>query len=256
LLLNGLGSYPFVPLGSENPYQDELDNDELGFGAISGSKIDSIRMIIAGQYLEESDSARFAKEMSVFISHLPSNEFLYQRTIQYLLANDLLDKAYPTILTQLKELKDTNISKNKMIGKSYMQLKNYDSAAFFLEMGLSLLPNDTTLLLDAGFVHMELEDYVKAERDFTRVIDLFPSKKDAYHQRGVSRFELKKYAGAVEDMTQVINLSDAPQALSYLIRGYANFGLKDKDSYCNDWQNAADLGLPRAQELLRQFCSN
>ena len=253
LLLTGLGSYPFVPIGSINPYQDQLDNDGLEFNTNSREAIDSVRMSIAGEYILNKDSIGFAREMSVFISELPSNEYLYMKSIQYLTNEKLIDKVYPIVLNQLKTMKD-NISKNKMIGKTYMSLKFNDSAAVYLEKALKLSPNDTSLLLDLGFIHLELEQFAKAANDFTKVIDLLPNNKEAYHQLGVTQFELKNYQGTVQNMTQVIRLTNPPESLPYLIRGYANFGLKDNAGYCDDWNSAAELGSSEAKSLSKKYC--
>lgn len=253
LLLTGLGNYPFVPIGSENPYQDQLDNDGLEFNTNSREAIDSVRMTIAGEYILNKDSNGFAKEMSVFISELPSNEYLYLKSIQYLTNKGLFDKVYPIVLNQLKTMK-SNISKSKMIGKTYMSLKFNDSAAVYLEKATKYFPNDTSLLLDLGFIHLELEQYTKAANDFTKVIDILPDNKDAYHQLGVTHFELKNYEGTVQNMTQVIRLTNPSEPLPYLIRGYANYGLKDKAGYCDDWKSAGELGSSEAKALSKKYC--
>ena len=175
------------------------------------------------------------------------------KSIQYLTNEKLIDKVYPIVLNQLKTMKD-NISKNKMIGKTYMSLKFNDSAAVYLEKALKLSPNDTSLLLDLGFIHLELEQFAKAANDFTKVIDLLPNNKEAYHQLGVTQFELKNYQGTVQNMTQVIRLTNPPESLPYLIRGYANFGLKDNAGYCDDWNSAAELGSSEAKSLSKKYC--
>ena len=242
-----------MPVGAPNPYQNQLNNVELNFNTNSREKIDSVRMIRVGSYIANKDSARFAKEMSVIISALPGNEYVFLKAIQYLSNKDLLNKVYPMLMRQLKAMK-ANISKEKMIAKTYMTLNLYDSASSYFEKALITFPKDTTILLDLGFIHLELEEYAKAANDFTRVLTILPNNKEAYHQRGVSRFELKNYNGTVEDMTAVIKLSSSPEPLPYLIRGYAQLAMKNKGGACDDWKSAAALGSSDAKSLTEKYC--
>ena len=253
LLLTGLGRYPFVPAGSPNPYQDILDNDGLAHKITALSDVDSIRSIVAGEHLIKGDTIAFRKEMKVFMSYFPVKEQPYLKTINYLIENRLADKAYPIIFEELQELKESR-SKTKMIGLYYKYIQNYELAKSYLEKAIQDSSEDAYLLLDLGFVYLVFQKHTKAIDVFSKVIEILPDNIEAYHQRAVASFELKNYSQTIKDMDQVIKLSEKPDPLPSLIRGYAKMALDQKTKACEDWKASARYGSTEASNLQKQYC--
>lgn len=249
-----LGSYPFIPKNSPNPNQDKLDNDGFPYTIRALEDVDSIRMVFMNEYLANNDSTAFKREVRVFTNYLPAKEPQYMKMVNYLSRNNLLDQAYPLVFEELNRLKQS-ITRDKMIGMYYMHVKDYRNAVELFERAANNLKIDTELRLNLGFVHFELGEYEKAVEDYSQVIQLRPKNSEAYHQRAVTRFQLQDYKGTIEDMNQVLALIEKPDFLPYIIRGYARFGLKDREGYCEDWKSAAELGSTEAQELINKYCN-
>lgn len=253
LLLTGLGQYPFVPLGSPNPYQDAINNDGFGHAIKSRSEIDSIRSIVAVDHFKRDNTEAFLREMDVFISQFPLKESGYLRTTNRLLGERLLEQAYPLIYPKLAALKESR-TKHKMLGLCFKQMRQYDSSEYHLARAFEINQGEDELSLELGFVYLVQEKYQEAVRTFTIAIETTRESKEAYHQRGVAYFELKNFEKTAEDMTEVIRLGNESEALPFLIRGYASFGLRDTEASCADWRSAGKLGSQEALGLLQRNC--
>jgi len=65
----------------------------------------------------------------------------------------------------------------------------------------------------------------------------------------------KQYHSSLNDLNKSIAL-DPSNANAYLNRGLAHYFLKDLDKACEDWQQAADMGLKKGIEAVDIYCKN
>ncbi|WP_421764923.1 SGNH/GDSL hydrolase family protein [Ekhidna sp.] len=253
MLLSGLGQYPFVPLGSPNPYEEEIRNDGIDYEISSRSQVDSIRSIVAVEKLMEGDIIAFEKEMEVMLSYMPLSETAYLRTINALTEAGLLAQAYPLLYSKIRQL-DPGRSKHKMLGLYFMNVLQHDSAIYHFEKALEIAEAKDYLQLNLGKAYGMQQKFNRAIEQFTRVIELDPTNKEAYNLRGGANFELKKFEETVKDMSEVIRLSNQSDAIAFMIRGYAKISLNDTKGACEDWLTASKLGSPQAVALAQQYC--
>jgi tetratricopeptide (TPR) repeat protein len=193
--------------------------------------------------------------MEVFLSYFPYNESRYLRAVNLLSQNGTLRQGYPLLQNSLQSLRNTN-ARNKALASYYKFGQQYDSALYYLRQARKLSPKDNLVLLDLGFIHLAQQNYAEAEVLFSEVIQNSPDNQEAYHQRSVARFELKNYAGTIDDISTSISLKEKPDTLSYIIRGFAQFGINNRQSACDDWKLAAELGSRQGRILLQNYCKN
>jgi hypothetical protein len=141
-----------------------------------------------------------------------------------------------------------------------------------------------------GTTLLAMKQYSRALGDLSKAVEISPGYAEAHHNRGAAKKELKDYRGAVVDFRQTIALNpgyrdayinlgntlmllgdhrDAEAAFSgaialggsaaivgdlHIKRGIARYRAGQRDAACADWRRADELGIPAAQEMLREYC--
>jgi len=168
-------------------------------------------------------------------------------------------------------------------------LKDYSGAIQDYNIESELNPNDVIIYCARGNAKKKLGDYLGALNDYNKSINVSPLfASEAYFNRGVVKDSLKDYQGAKldyakakelfqDDILAYYNLGrrvydDGKDYLkcvhyfdfaidtnprddsSYFYRGKSKFELGDKTGACSDWKKAGELGITKANDLIKQYC--
>ena len=98
------------------------------------------------------------------------------------------------------------------------------------------------------------EKYSSALVDLNKVIQQEPEFSLAYYNRAFVKYKLKDLAGAIDDYTKAIKL-DPTFADAFYNRGLLSFLMNDKLSACQDYSKAGELGLTKAYQVIKLYCS-
>jgi tetratricopeptide (TPR) repeat protein len=101
---------------------------------------------------------------------------------------------------------------------------------------------------------MELKDIRGALNDFNLVEKSFIKSADYYIERGRCKLLLNKYLEAKVDLTKSLSLEKTSTA--YYLRAFCNKGLNLKDSACNDFSKAGEMGAEGVYKEIKEYCYN
>jgi len=65
----------------------------------------------------------------------------------------------------------------------------------------------------------------------------------------------KDFQGSINDFNKVIELSPK-NAMAYMNRGTSKFNINKVKDACEDWNTAAKLGFPQANEMIQKYCTS
>jgi tetratricopeptide (TPR) repeat protein len=100
---------------------------------------------------------------------------------------------------------------------------------------------------------LALKDFKAAKSDFDRTLQLDSKNTSAYYSRATVYVSEQKYKEALPDLDKTIELNPSfPNALT--LRGQIRAQTENIEGACKDFQQAKEIGDPRAAEYLSQFC--
>jgi tetratricopeptide (TPR) repeat protein len=168
-------------------------------------------------------------------------------------------------------------------------LKDYSGAIQDYTKAIQLNPHSVIEYCDRGNAKKKLGDYIGAILDYTKSIEVYPYHSEAYYNRAVAKDSLKDFQSAKEDYDKykevlsdtrdiaayfnmgllhykskdyLASVHDFDFAIdmnphddsSYYYRGNSKFNLGDKSGACSDWKKAGELGITKADDLIKQYC--
>jgi len=142
--------------------------------------------------------------------------------------------------------------------KSLHNLQRYEDAIVVINQAYSVFPDSLNLVLFRGIAKGTLGDHYEEMKDLNLVIS--SNKLDsnntsiAYRFRGLAYEEKSEFQLALKDYTNAINFSNE-NALPYKDRGDLYMKMKLKDSACQDYRKAADLGFVKLYETIKENCN-
>lgn len=104
-------------------------------------------------------------------------------------------------------------------GDVYLQLQDYERAAFDFTQAIQLAPEDLSSYRNRGKAYVALQEYDKAITDFTKVLEINPDDAEAYFTRGTVYHKQEDYQQALSDYEAAIALSKT------FWQPYVNIGL-------------------------------
>ncbi|TDK49526.1 tetratricopeptide repeat protein [Algoriphagus formosus] len=136
--------------------------------------------------------------------------------------------------------------------------QKYAEAIKDLTMAIEIEPFNYVAITMRGMAKNQLGDYRGAISDYTKSILIYQVEDEymvsIYNQMGTSRALLGDYEGAIKDFTRSIEI-DPKFPFSYLARGMAKVSNNEKESGCEDFSRAGELGLETAYEYIRDLCN-
>jgi len=187
----------------------------------------------------------------------------------YLLNQGLKDSAMDIRSTLQRAVKETNMQLFSDALQDFSNAIERDpkSAIAYFERGVSLC-KETDMLSrfneDEQYTTVSKtykiakdprnDNYQAALADLNKTIELEPEFTLAYYNRAFIKYKLKDLNGAIEDYTTAIKL-DPTFADAYYNRGLLLFVQNDKLSACQDYSKAGELGLTKAYEIIKLYCS-
>jgi len=101
------------------------------------------------------------------------------------------------------------------LGKCYCENGQYDSAAFFLNKGVSLGDEGISNLIYLSNSQLKNEDYDGALQNLDKAIGLDEKNAGAYNARGKAKFQMADFEGAEADFNKALELS--PKSTTLLV---------------------------------------
>ncbi len=248
-----LGSYPFVPKGSENTLWQAIVKKDFVDSMGMVSNLDSARVIVAGEYWRRGNSFLFVKEVEVMLAQIELKEKGMESALKYFKEKKILEAVSSHVFQLLSSCKPSH-SRTYMLAYLTWLNEDYDTSIPWLSQSIENRPWDIRLYKYRAYAYLMLEKYAEAVRDYSIVIEGGGIDIDAIYDRGIAHFEMKDYAGAISDFDIVI-ASNQNLDMAYFIRGYAKYGLKEKSMACEDWNTAALHGNKEALQLNSKFCN-
>jgi tetratricopeptide (TPR) repeat protein len=141
------------------------------------------------------------------------------------------------------------------LGRIYYDLGQKGLSLAYYEDAVRFNLNDTVSMLGIGQVYFDMGDLVNAKEYYDMTIENAPFYGLAYYNRGTMLGMQKQYHSALNDLNKSIEL-DPSNANAFLNRGLAHFFLKDMEKACEDWNQAADMGLAKGIEAVEIYCKN
>lgn len=141
------------------------------------------------------------------------------------------------------------------LGRIYYDLGQKGLSLSYYEDAVRINLDDTVSMLGIGQVYFDMGDLVKAKEFYDMTIENAPSYGLAYYNRGTMLGMQKQYHSSLNDLNKSIEF-DPGNSNAYLNRGLAHFFLKDMEKACEDWHQAADMGLEKGVEAVEIYCKN
>ncbi len=123
-------------------------------------------------------------------------------------------------------------------------------------------PTDALAWYQSGVCYELLGDkhIPEAISAYSAAIRIRPSDPDYYYRRATLEFSEKKYKAAIADHNQVIVHSDKSNpgtsyTSAYYYRGKSKLAVNDVSGACNDFKQAADLGMQEATRDFGSYCA-
>jgi tetratricopeptide (TPR) repeat protein len=176
----------------------------------------------------------------------------YNQAINYFEEGDM-QKAMEQFKVSL-EVYPENSKTNHYIGRIYYDMGQKELAMAYYEDAVRFNIDDSISMLGIGQIYFDMGDYENAMKYYDMTIDISPDYGLAYYNRGTLLGMQNQYNPALEDLNRAIEL-DPENGNAYVNRGLAHYYLKDLQKACEDWQKAADMGMPKAQEAISIYCN-
>ena len=138
-------------------------------------------------------------------------------------------------------------------GVSKAMIEDYNGAVDDLTTAINSNSRWTTAYYYRGMSRRHLRDYNGAELDQTKVIALDAKFRLAYVDLGLIKLQLHNFRAAASVLTEAIEL-DPTEGDAYYLRGLSLIDGR-KNTACNDFRKAADLGFSKAYEALNSLCN-
>lgn len=115
-------------------------------------------------------------------------------------------------------------------------------------------PTKAIYYYQRGLASFNLNDFDLAEKDFLKSIDLGKIDAHIYLKLGFIKEQSKDLRSAIAYYNQAIE-HNVKYAEAYYYRGLIMFQVMMPQKGCEDFQQAADLGLQIAEKRLQQYCN-
>jgi serine/threonine-protein kinase len=178
-------------------------------------------------------------------------------------------------------------------GTEMIYLENYRQAIRDFTEAIKLDSGFLEAYENRGVAKYYMNDFRGSIEDYNRAIEMNPFDYETYGRRGWSRFSLREYDAALSDFTKALN-GVADESKYHLIRGQTKHQLRDfngaltdfdwviksmystkiqkskayywmgiikidagqKETGCNDLQEARKLGLEEAEIVIKANCNS
>jgi tetratricopeptide (TPR) repeat protein len=136
---------------------------------------------------------------------------------------------------------------------------NLSGSIFNWSLAITINPEDPNAYYSRAIVKNELYTWKAALKDYDKAIEIAPDFASALINRGALKDENGDYLGAIADYEKVIQIENAEAEdlqQAYFNLGNTRLNLKDRNSACENWKKALELGADYAQERIDKFCTN
>jgi len=112
---------------------------------------------------------------------------------------------------------------------------------------------DSVSILAIGQVYFDMGDGAKAFDYYNQAIEMAPNFALAYYNRGTLLGMQKQYNSSLQDLNKSIEI-DPSNGNAFVNRGLAYFYLKEMDKACENWKQAARMGMDKGMEAVELYC--
>ncbi len=149
-----------------------------------------------------------------------------------------------------------NLTQSKALtlrGVAYGNLQKPELALADFQAAAKLNPDDPDNWRSIGASLKTLSRCPEAIEPLTRCIQIKPDYLAAYFDRGFCYGFVQKFAEAKADLNVVIK-NDPKNGAAWFFRGRAEYSLGEKDLGCQDFKQAAALGIKEAEAFFQANC--
>ncbi len=181
---------------------------------------------------------------------------------QFAVAINNRGNIYRKIGNPVKAIKDFNkaIKLNPAFAQAYankgnaeFELDNYKQAIKDFDKVVDMGLKKSSIYFRRGFAKYHQLAIKEAINDFNLSINLNPTQTEAYTYRGFAKYNNKQFREAIDDLN--ISIKRNPDfALSYAIRGLSKINIGMKESACEDFKRAYELGMLAAKREIEKYC--
>ena len=139
-------------------------------------------------------------------------------------------------------------------GATYAQAGKIEEALSDFNKCLNLNPEYSKAYCNRGLAYLNLKNYEKAIEDFNKCIKISPLYYPAYNFRALVYVRMRNLNEALKDLDKCLSIQpDFPDGLYN--RGVLRLQLNQKQSACEDLAKAAQLGHPKAENMVQTYCN-
>lgn len=204
-------------------------------------------------YADSSDSITFINRKGKAEKHLKAGTEIFQTQMNSQ-APDM--QALQNALAEFNktlEFEPNNI--DALFSKAIITTSsgNFPDAITDLDKIIGLSPDFPDAYFYRGFCKLQQGDFQNSLADFNKNLELNPENMSAVFYRANTKYLIKDFTGAKEDMNKIIEKN--PQIPNgYALRGLCDVELGNKNSGCEDFKKAKELGFPEADSLIKLHC--
>lgn len=151
------------------------------------------------------------------------------------------------------DLSPQNSEINHYIGRIYYDKGQKELALSYYEDAVRYNIYDSVSILGIGQIYFDLGDTENAMKYYNMSIDVAPNFALAYYNRGTLLGMQKMLNSSLQDLDKAIEL-DPTNGHAYVNRGLAYYYAKEMEKACENWQIAADMGMPKGIEAVKIYC--
>lgn len=136
---------------------------------------------------------------------------------------------------------------------TYEKLGDMGKAKKDLNKLLKLEPNHLQGRITLGEIEFRLANYEGAFYQFDKAVTTHGHESKAYAYRAKANQKLGKVENALADYGVAIRINPS-NGMAYLYRGTLYISQKKNLSACNDFENARNLGVSEAEQVIKKYC--
>ena len=138
-------------------------------------------------------------------------------------------------------------------GWGYFRSGDVKAAMQDYNTAISLKPGYAEAYNNRGWAYNNTGDLKSAMQDYDKAISLDPVFEKPYFNRAAIEAYSGDYGAAINDYDYLIKLHPDDNT-AYYYRGLARMNQKNTTGACEDWRRSAELGNPKASQMIQQYC--
>lgn len=142
-----------------------------------------------------------------------------------------------------------------LIARANLNKGAFETTRYHLDQVLRVDSVNIEAIMLYGRLEKELKNYKEALNKFNQVLEINYDYVAAYRERAIVLLNLGLPEKAIADYSRLIAIYSDDGNI-FLERGNVYFELNKMDLACQDWKQAAELGVGDANRIIEKFCQD